>query len=250
MVRGFYNAASGMLTQQKKLNVMLNNVANASTAGYKKDVVTSAPFGEHLVTRTEEYNSARGENIGDGAYIRTTDDVYTIHEQGALEYTGRSVDLAIEGEGFFLVGPEDGRVLTRNGQFDIDAEGCLVLPQIGRVQGEGGDIEIGTSYFTVASDGSVYVGENLIDRISIVIDNDPVNIEKAGEGFFAADDFTEPEDNSGFKVKQGYIERSNVDMAEEMTRVLAAQRSFQSCSQLIKAYDNMSAKSINELAKL
>lgn len=250
MVRGFYNAASGMLTQQRKLNVMLSNVANVSTAGYKKDVVTSVPFGEHLVTRIEEYNQAQGPDIGEKHYIRTTDDVYTIQEQGILEPTGRSVDMAIVGEGFFLVGDEENRALTRNGQFEVDAEGYLYLPQLGRVQGESGEIAVGTSSFSVTVDGSLYVGGELIDKLLIVMDNDPVNMEKSGEGFFAADDYIVLEDNTGYAIKQGYIERSNVDMAEEMTRIIAAQRSFQSCAQVIKTYDEMSTKSINELAKV
>ena len=140
MVRGFYSAAAGVFSQQKALDAISNNIANSTTAGYKNQSTMESSFGEHLVSRLSDLNNLSSRNIGPGSFITVNSSEYTDFTQGSFENTGRAVDMAISGEGFFLVESETyGPVLTRNGQFEIDADGDLYLPGVGKVLNDGED---------------------------------------------------------------------------------------------------------------
>lgn len=251
MLRGFYTSASGIVTQEKRLNTIANNIANSSTAGYKKDNVTMSTFGEHIAVRMNTYNQSPLHRIGNGAWMQVTDEKHTSFMQGTFDYTGRSLDMALQGEGFFVIGTPEGNRLTRDGQFAVDEDGYLVLPERGRVQGQRGDIRVGTSKFVVSDNGTIYlmpqedddVEEGLIelDRLAIALPEDYIALEKDAAGLYVAEDYTLMREDGGQGiVMHEYVERSNVDMTEEMTRMLAAQRSLQSASQLVKMYDEMS----------
>ena len=258
MLRGFYTAASGIISQEKRLNAIANNIANSSTAGYKKDDVVLGTFGEHLAVRMNTYNQTPLTPIGNGVWMQVADDKYTDFEQGGFESTGRSLDMAIRGEGFFVVATPDGDRLTRDGQFALDADGYLVLPGFGRVQGQGGDIFIGPSEFLVAENGAIYLppeeggGElMLIGRLAIALPDDYAALEKDRLGFFIAPNYAlMGETHRGTSIMQTYIERSNVNMGEEMTRMIATQRSLQAASQIVKMYDDMSEQGNTRLSRV
>lgn len=262
MVRGFYTAASGMVTQEKKLNAYANNMANVSTAGYKKDNLISGTFGEHLAVRMNTYNVSPLHRIGDGVFGQTVDSEYNDWSQGDLLQTDRTLDIAIQGEGFFIIDFMGEELLTRNGQFALDDEGCLILPGFGRVQGEGGDISIGTSFFQVDSQGVVYrlpedpeedpeEEPEEIDRLRIAIPDDYAEMKKTASGLFSVGGYTElPEDGGATRIMQGVLEGSNVNLAEEMTRMMASQRGLQSASQIIKMYDEMTDKAYNTISRI
>lgn len=259
MLRGYYTAASGMMTQEKKLNTFANNISNASTAGYKKDSMISGVFGEHLAIRMNAYQGVPQNPIGPGVHMQIINEKYTDYQQGAFEQTDRPMDMAIAGAGYFVIGKEDGEeFLTRDGQFSLDAEGYLELPGYGRVLGENGEINIGVSEFGVDAQGNVYVvpfdaepddEPELLDRILIVEPTDYETFDKASDKLFAADDYEEV-DFSATRIMQGRVERSNVNMAEEMTRVIASQRALQSCSQIVKMYDDLSDKINTQISRV
>lgn len=257
MLRGYYTAASGIVTSEKKLNTYANNLSNASTTGYKKDDLVSGTFGEHLAVRMNTYQGVPHHAIGRGVYMQVVDEKYTNYTQGGFEFTERPMDFAIAGEGFFLVtDSEGGEFLTRDGQFSIDEEGYLVLPGFGRVQGEGGDLQIGTSFFGVDKMGNIYLtppdaeeGEEpeQIGRLLVVAPDDYTALEKAQTGLYTAEDFAAVEPD---QIMQGRLERSNVNMAEEMTRMMSSQRQFQTCSQIVKMYDDLAEKINTQLARV
>jgi flagellar basal-body rod protein FlgG len=258
MIRGYYTAASGIVTQEKKLNTYANNIANVSTAGYKKDNLVEGTFGEHMAVRMNAYQNRATVDIGRGVYMQTVVDEYTDHIQGAFTETGRPMDFAIQGDGFFVVADEEGNeYLTRDGQFSLDDEGYLVLPGYGRVQGDAGDIEIGTSEFQVDRNGVVSTfdedGESTeIDRLSIALVDDYDAMQKAANGMFVSDDYglMGEEGNIGTAVFQGRVEASNVGMVEEMSRMLSTQRSLQSCSQIVKMYDELSDQMNTRISRI
>ncbi|MEL7657695.1 MAG: flagellar hook-basal body complex protein, partial [Bacillota bacterium] len=170
MVRGFYAAAAGVFTQQKSINVISNNIANATTAGYKTQATMESSFEDHLVARLSSMEGvSSSNNIGPGSFITVNSSEYTDLTQGNLEGTGRAVDMAIKGNGFFLVESETyGQVLTRNGQFEINADGELYLPGVGRVLNDGEDtISLESSDFTVSSTGVISVGGEKADTLYI-----------------------------------------------------------------------------------
>lgn len=261
MLRGYYTAASGIITQEKKLNTYSNNIANVSTVGYKKDDMISGDFGEHLTVRMNSYQTKNVHAIGRGVFMQVIDEKYTDYTQGAFEDTQRPMDICIAGDGFFTIQKDDGEYLTRDGQFSLDEEGYLVLPGFGRVLGQNGEIQIGTSSFSVDEQGNIYVlpfdaeeGDeaDLIDTLRIVMPDDmydETRFDKAQDGLYWADGVTEV-DYSNTQILQGILEKSNVNMSEEMTNVLASQRALQSCSQIVKMYDELAEKITTQVSRV
>lgn len=260
MLRGFYTAASGIVSQEKRLNSIANNISNATKAGYKKDDLVFSAFGDHIAVRMHTYNQSELHPIGNGVWMQTVDEKYTNYQQGGFDATGRSLDMAIQGEGFFVIaGEEEEPRLTRDGQFALDEEGYLVLPGFGRVQGQDGDIQIGVSDFVVSQNGTIYIpGEEEEDepqevgRLAIAIPADYAALEKDASGLFIPQEYAllEEEGDKRGVVLQKMVERSNVDMSEEMTRMIATQRSLQSASQLVKMYDEMSNEANSRLSNV
>ena len=147
MLSGFYTASSGMLVQQRNLNIISNNLVNSQTTGYKSERLITTTFDHEFLTRIEKNNN---ERIGSGSPVSLVDDVITNFNGSSLDETERPLDMAIVGEGFFNIQGEERQYMTRNGNFNIDQEGYLVLDGVGRVLGQNGAINLnGSSDFTV-----------------------------------------------------------------------------------------------------
>ena len=249
MSRGFYSLTSGMLTQQRKINISSNNVANMNTAGYKKEQAITSNFGSILINKYKQNGiNEEATPINDVSLIRTVVENNTIHSQGTLEETGSMTDFAIMGAGFFAV-DNNGQILyTRNGSFNVDEEGYLVSEGIGRVQGEFGDIYIGGDKFDFAEDGSIIVEEEVVDSIAVYDFLDYNNLNKFGEGMFISD--VEPDLLDYPRIVNKTIERSNVNITEELTSILSSQRALQNASQALKIYDMINDKAVNEIGKI
>lgn len=249
MSRGFYTLASGMLTQQRKINISSNNIANVNTAGYKKEQAVTTNFGSLLINKYKQ-NGINEEStpINNVSLIRTVEENNTIHSQGVLEETGSMTDFAIMGAGFFAV-DNDGQILyTRNGSFNIDEDGYLTLEGIGRVQGEFGDIYIGGDKFDFAEDGSIIVEEEVVDNIAVYDFLDYNSLNKFGEGMFISN--IEPDLVDYPKIVNKTIERSNVNVTEELTSILSSQRALQTAAQALKIYDMINDKAVNEIGRI
>lgn len=249
MSRGFYTLASGMLTQQRKIDISSNNIANLNTAGYKREQAVTTNFGNLLINKYKQ-NGINEETtpLTDVSLIRTMEENNTIHSQGTLEETGRDTDFAIMGEGFFAV-DNNGQILyTRNGSFNIDEEGYLILEGAGRVQGEFGDIYIGTDKFGFKEDGTITVEDEDIDKIAVYDFVDYNNLNKFREGMFVSD--VEPNLMDYPKIANKTVERSNVNVTEELTGILSSQRALQTAAQALKIYDMINDKAVNEIGKI
>ncbi len=156
MYQGFYNLTSGMLTQQRTLNTVSNNMVNVQTPGYKSDKMVSSTFEEEMLYRTGKRNKSRYTELGVTSKIRTAQRTYVNYEQGSFNPTGGIYDFALSGRGFFCIDTPNGVQYTRNGSFRVDEEGYLTLNNLGRVQGEGGQpIQI-TSEDFVVTNGTIY----------------------------------------------------------------------------------------------
>ncbi len=252
MERGFYTAASGLLTQQKNISMMSNNIANATTVGFKSQTTVGSTFGDHLLSRLNASKGGEGSTVGSSTYMNISETEYTNFAQGNFEATGRNVDMAIQGEGFFVVQNEQGTdYLTRNGQFEIDAEGYLVLPGAGYVLNDSnGKIQLETTEFKVDRAGTIYVGEDEQDKLLLALPSDKDSMDQvAGSIFTSGGGYDQAEENSNV-VLQGVVERSNVNLAQEMSSVMAGQNHFQSCSQIIKIFDRINEITANQIGKL
>ncbi|MDD3429078.1 MAG: flagellar hook-basal body protein [Oscillospiraceae bacterium] len=248
MATGFYTAASGMLTQQRTINVTANNMANASTPGFKTERVVSTTFQQQLLMRQEGYQKT---NIGKGDAVRVIEDVPTQFDSSYITETYNPFDFAIQGEGYFNVVDEGGTTyLTRNGGFNIDEEGYLILAGAGRVQGLKGDILVEGSDFTVNSDGNVFNSKGvMVDTLKITGVAEGTQLEKFANGLYqvpgaggdigiTAGLYQVATPNIG----QGMLEGSNTDYNRELTLLISTQRNFQSCSKILQMIDEVDQK--------
>jgi len=254
MVRGFYAAASGIFTQQKSLNVISNNIANATTAGYKSQSTMESSFGEHMINRISALDSVAQKNIGPGSFMTVNSSEYTDYTQGSLESTGRSVDMALNGEGFFLVESETyGTVLTRNGQFEIDSEGELYLPGVGKVLNDGEDtISLESSNFTVSPAGVISIDGEEADTLFVAVINEETVMKSVGNGVFQSVEGGgyDQAEIGAYAVLQGTLEKSNINMAQEMSKIIAGQNHYNSCTQIIKMYDSINEKTVSQIGRI
>lgn len=249
MYKGFYNLASGVLTHQRNLDVIANNMVNVSTPGFKQDRYTATTFDEVMYSRVGNKDSI-GTEIGGQSYIRATSDVETDFTQGTLEPTGLPLDFAINGGGFFEVENENGGVFyTRNGNFSLDDEGYLCLPGYGRVHGtNGGPIRLTTDQITADSQGVIYYADGgVLGQIGVYTFDDNANLERDELGFFTGDGAQLSE---AANLLNGYVERSNTDVVKQMTDMIAYQRSLQSATQVMKMYDGLMNKATTEIGRM
>jgi len=249
MSRGFYTLASGMITQQRKIDVSSNNVANLNTAGYKKEQAITSNFGSLLINKYKQNGiNEEAEPINNVSLIRAVTENNTIHSQGVLEETGNITDFAIVGPGFFAIDNEGQVLYTRNGSFNIDEEGYLYLAGLGRVQGEFGDIYVEKDNFGFLEDGSIIVEGEIVDKIAVFDFLDYNDLNKYGEGMFISD--AEPDLAEYLVIRNKTLERSNVEVTEELTNIISSQRALQTAAQALKIYDSINDKAVNEIGKV
>ena len=246
MFKGFYMAASGMLTQSRVLNTISNNMANASTPGYKGDTLATTTFGDILINRTGNKDKSVYTPLNNSSMIKTADELVTNYKEGALEFTDRKLDFAISGNGFFQIQTANGEnKYTRNGSLNIDGDGYLCLQHIGRVMGENGPIQLGTDKINVNEEGNIThseTGESL-GKIRLVNFTDYTQVQKVDEGMFETRNPLNTVAMEG-RLKQGALERSNVQAMDEMMAMMASQRAFQSAGQIVKEYDQLMGKAV------
>ncbi|MGV8906010.1 MAG: flagellar hook-basal body protein [Acetobacterium sp.] len=252
MDRGFYSVAAGILTGQKAVNVMSNNVANVNTAGYKSQGTLQTSFGEYLLSRMSSAPNIAKNDIGTGSYMTVNSGQYTDFSQGSIEKTGRNVDMAIQGDGFFLVQSDAyGQVLTRNGQFEINETGNLILPGVGNVLNSNGQpITVTSSDFSLSSDGKILENGVATQTLYIATVTNKNDLKQVGTGFFQTQNGFQEALTENFSIIQGAIEKSNTDMTTEMSQIIARQNNFQSCAQVLKIYDRINEISANQVGKI
>lgn len=248
MFQGFYNATSGMLTQNRNLNVISNNMGNVSTPGFKSDKYMASTFREVLISRIGNKDKSNPSPLGNMAMIRASDTTVTDFTNVSYAPTRSALDFAISGNGFFSIQSPNGVVYTRNGSFTLDDQGYLTLPTIGRVLGENGPIYLGTDKIRVDSTGTIYSedGNTRYGTLQLTDfqDYDTQLVKTTGNVFVAPN-------GGGFqadaKVVGGALESSNVDAVSEMVQMMSSQRALQSSAQVLKMYDGVMSKLVSQL---
>lgn len=252
MTKGFYNLTSGMLSQSRRLDVVANNMTNLSTPGYKSELYTDSTFEEVLVSRVGNKDKTGAQVIGGESYILAPSQLYVDYSAGVAEETGLNLDFAIQGEGFFAIQTADGVEYTRNGSFALDDEGYLTLPMHGRVLGmDGQPIQLTTDQIEVNSFGQIETAEGgyYLGRIGVFAFPDNEQLEISPSGLFGANG-QQAEAQEGAQLQWKWVEGSNVDMLQEMTRMMTAQRALQSAAQIIKLYDGVLTKVTTEIGQI
>lgn len=236
MMSGYYSAASGILVQQRNINVIASNISNSQTPGYRLRRTETTTYDHDFMVRLEEGNNS---HIGAGSPAALVDIVETEFDQSSLKETESPFDMAIVGDGYFNIQGNAYQFLTRNGNFNIDADGYLVLAEVGRVLGQNGEIQVGGSDFSVNADGSVADAQgNIIDTLLITMPADDSDMVKFENGFFITDNAIQ----TNSTVRQYTLERSNMDLNMEYTRLIEAQRALQACATGLSTIDSINAK--------
>ncbi|WP_445488848.1 flagellar hook-basal body protein [Niallia sp. 03133] len=272
MFKGFYTAASGMLTQQRKTEMLTNNMANSNTPGFKADNSSIRTFPELLQQRVEANtfaDPAKKTTIGSlatGVYMQEAIPNFV---QGDVQQTDLKTDLALvnntvpgddnnkNGSLFFIIQDANGEMrYSRNGNFTVDGQGFLTASNGYYVLDDNNNpIQLSNDDFTVSNDG-ILTGNNGVEyRLGVAYTENPQGLVKAGDGLYRQQDgdILESAYNANgvtFQLKQGFLENSNVDTAKTMTEMMAAYRSFEANQKILQAYDKSMDKAANEIGKV
>jgi len=226
MLRGVYTSASAMMADSSAQRIVSNNVANLNTPAFQTQRATRSPFGSLLLGLLDARSFEGAAPVGlinPGARIAG---VHTIEHPGEMHRTDTPSDLALDGPGFFVVGGEDTSLVTRNGSFQVDADGYLATHDGYRVRAETGYLQVGGGAFTVDSNGTVSNGEGAVGRLTVV-DVDPDGLVRRGSNLLEFNGEMVPlEAGVDTEIRQGFVQMSNVDMISELTQLMAMQRSY------------------------
>ncbi len=241
MLRGLYVAAEGMAARQKAQDAIANNLANLNTTGFKADRPVFETVYERQLYRVQGAQSQPIGALSAGAILR---ELYTDFRPGALITTGNPLDLAIDGAGFFAVQTPQGVRYTRNGAFQLNAQGVLTTREGYPVLGANNQpIQIPrTAAIQIGENGAILSNGAQVGQVLIV----QGNLAKDPDGYFvgAAQPVANP------RVAVGALEASNVNMVREMVSMIELIRAYETHQKAIHAHDETLGRAINELAKL
>ena len=244
-----------MLAVQKKMDVISNNMANAGTNGYKKDVVVFESFPDVLTKIIKDYGSRSGSvsSIGTMELGHDVGEVYTYYTQGQLQNTGNYLDMAISGSenAFFtiLVTDRQGNeqvFYTRDGAFTKAADGSLRTKDGHFVLGENGPIYLDSGSFEVAEDGTILQNDQVVDRLLIREFEDTRALRKYGNNL------VEEREGAGVRpfsgtIQQGFVELSNVNIIREMVDMITVMRAYEANARVLQAMDTTLDKAVNQV---
>jgi flagellar basal-body rod protein FlgF len=226
--------AAALHADAEAVRVISLNVANSQTPAYRREIsVVRASFAEAL----------------DGLELPQLQTV-TDARAGTLQSTGEPLNLAIEGKGFFVVGTANGEMLTRRGDFRLDAEGRLATHAGDPVLGTRGVIQVGDRSPSILADGTVQVGDAPVDRLRIVSVADESALRPVGDGLFAMSEGGADVAAPYGAVRQGFLETSNVQAINETVRLLEAMRRFEMAQRFVRGYDGMMEQAISTLGRI
>lgn len=255
MIRGLYTACSGMMVQMTRQDVLSNNLANANTAGFKKDVVVSQDFPSMLLERmgeTERHKSipraaepVRIGSLGTGTAIA---DIATDHSLGSFRATQNPLDFALGPNTYFTIETPQGTAYTRNGAFSLNAEGRLVNGSGFAVLGREGYIE-SEEMMEFDDRGNVLQDGEIINAFNIVRVNDNNRLTKVGDDLLVLDE-QEAEVVDNPQIMSGYLETSNVNAVREMVDLITVVRSYEVLQKVIQSQDTTLDKLVNQVGRL
>ena len=242
MNKGIYPALSGGVAYEKLLTIIANNVANVNTAGYKAD----RPVFKVDVPDSIYQSQGQGNAPVSDKFYTEIDSVFTDFNSGVIRQTGNVLDLAIEGDGFFVIDTPDGTRYTRSGNFILDASKTLTTVDGHMVMGDGGPIILEEGKIAVDADGRVSVNGSEVNKVKIVDFEKPYTLTKDQNNmFFGAGEQTA----GGYKLLQGAVELSNVNSVKEMAAMISVLRGYESYQKVMTTMDETSAKA-NEVGRV
>ena len=235
-------AASGMRSRMESLELLANNVANASTGGYKAD---REFYSLYLAPEAQDSEAAPLMPVIDRPWIDLS--------QGVVHDTGNPLDLALTGKGFFAVNGPGGPLYTRNGSFSLASDGRLVTTDGYAVRGADGQPLVlqGTRNVEISADGTVQQDGNVIGKLEIADFSSTAGLAKQGNNYFrVADPSQAVAAASDAAVGQGKLESSNTGSAEAAVRLVSVMRQFEMLQKAVTLGAEMNRHAVEEVAKV
>ena len=277
MLKGLYTAYTGMVQEQRRLDVLTNNLANADTTGYKKEAMVTQAFDDMMSLRIKDTSSIFDANrtgyISLGAKVGET---YTNWDMGNFKETGNDFDLAIGGNGFFAIAftnksGETSVKYTRDGSFTVNTEGYLVttdgdyvLNQNGAMNAdpaEGNRIRVNpnlpfmvdelgnVTQMPIQNGGNVVAQANVLGVVGLVDFENYDYLEKYGENLYEAIPGYQAIAATG-SINQGYLEASNVNVVTEMVDMITIQRAYEAGQKVIQTMDSTLGIAATQVGKI
>lgn len=248
MLSALRSASAGMTAGLIMQDILANNVANVTTAGYKRDAAVLHGFQKTLAA--ELGRPAAGAAAAAAGEVSVSQ-VATYFTDGPIRPTGNELDVAIVGKGFFVVEAGGGEAYTRAGNFTLDSQRQLVTPAGYPVLGQGGPIQLPPGKVVFGEDGAVIVEGNEIDKLRIVTFQDESQLVKDGSGVFRGGPRARPQEGAEDvgTVHQGCLEQSNVSAVREMVDMIAAFRYYEANAKALQTADSLLDKAVNDIGR-
>ena len=246
-----------MFNEQQRLDVISNNMANSATVGFKKEGATSQSFDKVMTIKIRDKSEDwQKREIGTMRLGVKVGETYTDYSQGSLRETGNTYDLALEGDGFFVVNftrtsGEQFEVVTRTGTFHQTEDGYIVDVEGNHLQGESGDVQVSvdTHDVVIDTDGTIYEDGVETDRILIRDYENYDYLKKFGDTYYLPIDGSTEKDAEGI-IRQGYTEQSNVQVVSEMVNLIAITRAYEAGQKVIRSVDSTMELAVSSLGKV
>jgi flagellar basal-body rod protein FlgF len=259
MNHGIYVAAAGAIANDKRFDIISNNLANVNTTGFKKERVS---FSDMLSLKDSHNplmkNQTLPENFKKGVFnsFPFVDKAKTDFSQGFLKKTGNNLDVAISGKGFFMIKDNNGNIkFTRNGNFTINNSGLLVTKNGEQVLDLNYNlIQLPTSNVKslyIDEKANIYVNNAFTAKIAVMSPDEKLLKHEGDSNYIISDKNYKPRESDEYSVEQGYLEGSNVNIVKEMTSMIEIMRLFQANQKVITTIDSqLDARAVNDVGRL
>ncbi len=253
MHRALYTGGMGMTTQMKMMDVASNNISNVTTTGYKKEQAVTRSFDEELMYRINDVSdNVTAKPIGTVNLGVTIDAIYADLRNGSLLSTDNPTNLALSGEGYFVVEAQkqNGEFemgLTRDGSFTLNNEGVLVNSNGYEVQGRNGRIIL-DGIPNITAEGDIFVDGEYVDSLMLLNVEDDDMLRKYGHNIFLLTDDAVVE-GARPEIIQGYLETSNVNIVNEMVNLITISRAYEANQKVITTADTIMGKAASEIGR-
>jgi len=238
-------ATSNMLARVRELEITANNISNVNTPGYKRD-----QYFANILQNAQQENGNQA-TAKDRTGLKMIERNIVDLAQGSLHKTGNPLDVAINGEGFFVIqDEEEGEKYTRNGNFQINDEGYLITNYGKKVMAQGGEVFLHGGEVRISNDGNITVDGELVDQLKLMKPVEDTKIIKLGNSEYQFEaNSTTPEDGGG-TIVQGFLEQSNVNPISAIVKLVALQRDFDSNQKMVQSFDEINKVSANDIGRI
>lgn len=258
-----------MLVQETMLDVTSNNLANVNSSGFRKRIPVNQSFPDLLMDRIEKPSEDSGIKlvtapfqpgfkgkfiIGDLSFANIMSETYMSPEEGAIQVTDAPLDAAILGDGFFTVQDGAGNIYyTRSGHFQRSGEGQLVTHDGMLVLGDGGPVEFGDAVnVSIGGSGQIIADGEVIDMLQVAAFENPTYLRQVSRTALEATVESGPPeilDGEDIRLEPGALEMSNVNVVEEMVRMVEAHRAYEAASKILMTHDEVTGKMITSFGR-